>query len=108
MNPVLRTTAAIVLAAAPAFAAQQAETPRPTPAASTTSDYVTTTGIKSQIFEVRHRDPAALVAVLRPLGSGFAGATVAYSNEFRTLSVRDWPENIATIGEAIKRLDVAE
>jgi hypothetical protein len=45
---------------------------------------------------------------LRPLGSGFKGATIQYSSEFRTLTVRDFPENIAAIEEALKRLDTPQ
>jgi hypothetical protein len=42
------------------------------------------------------------------LGSGFKGATIQFSDEFRTLTVRDFPENIAAIEEALKRLDVSQ
>jgi hypothetical protein len=43
---------------------------------------------------------------LRQLGSGFKGASLSASSEFKTLTVRDFPENLATIEEALKRLDV--
>src|SRR5205814_6837507 len=33
------------------------------------------------------------------------GAAISSSSEFRTITVRDFPENLATIEEAIKRLD---
>src|SRR5262249_22251923 len=49
-----------------------------------------------------------LVPVIRLLTSGFKGAQLAASNEFRTITVRDFPENIAAIEEAIKRLDKPE
>jgi hypothetical protein len=117
MNAFLRklipSLAALALSATVA-AAQEATTPapRPTPAPQAQPaqglDYVDFTGFKSQIFEIKQRDPASLIPVLRPLGSGFKGATIAASSEFRTLSVRDFPENIATIAEAIKRLDVPQ
>jgi hypothetical protein len=114
MKSFLRTTAAsvavIVLLAPAALAGQGGDTPRPTPQAVAPPgpDYVDFTGFKNRIFEVKHRDPQSLVFVLRPLGSGFKGATMSASPEYRTISVRDFPENLATIDEAIKRLDVPE
>src|SRR5437764_4917756 len=77
-----------------------------TPAAS--DNYVTNTGFKNRVFEVQHRAPEDLVPVIRLLTSGFKGAELAASNEFRTITVRDFPENIAAIEEAIKRLDTPE
>ena len=71
-------------------------------------EFVTDKGFRSAVFEVKHREASDLAAVLRPLGSGFRGATVSANNEFRTVSVRDFPENVAAIGEAVKRLDVPE
>jgi hypothetical protein len=113
MKSFLHTTAAsvavIVLLAPAALAGQGGDTPRPTPqAAPSAPDYVDFTGFKNRIFEVKHRDPQSLVYVLRPLGSGFKGATMSASPEYRTISERDYPENLATIEEAIKRLDVPE
>jgi hypothetical protein len=81
------------------FAQQPATTPRPEP------DYVTEKGFKSRIFDVKYRDAAMLAQVLRNLGSGFKGATIQSNTEFKTITVRDFPENIATMEEAIKRLD---
>jgi len=116
MNAIVRKTvtslAILVFGATGATAAQDATTPRPSPApqasAPVAPDYVDFSGFKSRIFEIKHRDPASLVFVLRPLASGWKGATMSASPEYRTLSVRDFPENIATIDEAIKRLDVPE
>jgi len=68
-------------------------------------DFVTEKGFKSKVFDVRYRDANAVAKVLRQLGSGFKGATISSSSEFKTLTVRDFPENIATIEEALKRLD---
>ena len=78
----------------------------PTPAAS--DNYVTNTGFKNRVFEVQHRAPEDLVPVIRLLTSGFKGAQLSASNEFRTITVRDFPENIAAIDEAIKRMDKPE
>ena len=82
------------------FAQQPASTPRPEP------DYVTEKGFKSKVFDVKYRDASMLAQVLRNLGSGFKGATLQSNSEFRTITVRDFPENIVTMEEAIKRLDV--
>jgi hypothetical protein len=79
--------------------------PKPTPGAREES-FVTEKGFSSRIFEVKHRDPHDLVSVLHPLGSGFQGARIQPNRELRTISVRDFPENIAAIEAAIKRLDV--
>ena len=105
-TPKLKTYApalALLLVAlcAPAILAQQ-----PTPAPD--ANYVTNTGFKNRVFEVHNRTPEDLIPVLRLLTSGFKGAQVSASNEFRTIIVRDFPENIASIEEALKRLDTPE
>jgi type II secretory pathway component GspD/PulD (secretin) len=87
---------------------QPAATPTPQPTATHTPDYVDFTGFKGKVFDVKHRDPRSLIEALRALGSGFKGATIAYSDEFKTLTVRDFPENIAAIEEALKRLDTPQ
>jgi hypothetical protein len=71
-------------------------------------NYVTNTGFKNRVFEVHNRIPEDLIPVIRLLTSGFKGAQLAASNEFRTITVRDFPENIAAIEEAIKRIDTPE
>lgn len=71
-------------------------------------DYVETTGFKGRIFELKHREPAEIYQTLSPLGSGFKGATMTYNNDMKTITVRDFPENLAVIEEAIKRLDVPQ
>jgi hypothetical protein len=78
------------------------------PAVAATDNYVTNTGFKNKVFEVRNRTPEDLLQVIRLLTSGFKGAQLSASNEFRTITVRDFPENIAAIEEALKRLDTPE
>lgn len=68
--------------------------------------FVETTGFKNKVLDVKHRDPASLIPVLRGLASGFRGARLDPSRDFRTLTVRDFPENIAAIEDALQRLDV--
>jgi hypothetical protein len=82
--------------------AQSQTTPAPS------DNYVTNTGFKNRVFEVHNRVPEDLVPVVRLLTSGFKGAQLSASNTFRTITVRDFPENIAAIDEAIKRLDTPE
>jgi hypothetical protein len=108
--PLLSTTPA-----APAeFWQQSPQRPSTQPTAAQTapartgSDYVEEKGFKGKVFEIKHRDPDTLSNVLKPLGSGFKGATISTNNQFKTVTVRDFPENIATIEEAIKRLDTPE
>jgi type II secretory pathway component GspD/PulD (secretin) len=100
-------TLALLLSATVLCTAAFGQTPSqstPTPA----DNYVSNTGFKNRVFEVHNRLPDDLVPVIRLLTSGFKGAQLSASNEFRTITVRDFPENIAAIDEAIKRLDTPE
>ena len=92
---------ALLLLAAPAALAQ-AEAPRQE------DNYVTQKMFQSRVFDVKNRDPQSLVRVLAPLTSGFRGAVVSPNQEFHTISVRDFAENIAVIEETIRRLDTPE
>jgi hypothetical protein len=92
---------ALLVLAAPAALAQS-EAPKQE------DNYVTQKMFQNRIFDVKNRDPQSLVRVLAPLTSGFRGAVVSANPEFRTISVRDFPENIAIIEEAIRRLDMPE
>ena len=99
----------MTLALAPITYGQEAKTPGPTAvAASKGPDYVEEKGFKGKIFEIKYRDLSGLLQVIRPLGSGYKGATMSIDREFKTLTVRDFPENIASIEEAIKRLDTPQ
>jgi type II secretory pathway component GspD/PulD (secretin) len=71
-------------------------------------EYVTQKIFQNRVFDVKNRDPLALSRVLAPLTSGFRGAVVSPNQEFRTITVRDFPENIAVIEEALRRLDTPE
>jgi Bacterial type II/III secretion system short domain len=81
---------------------------QPNAAQSNEPQYVENKGFKGQIFEIKHRRPQEIIKAISPLGSGFKGATVSYNDETQTISVRDFPENIAAIEEAIKRLDTPQ
>ncbi|PYS63600.1 MAG: hypothetical protein DMF74_09495 [Acidobacteria bacterium] len=58
---------------------------------------------KSKIFEVKYRDAGRLAGVLQGLGS--RAASVSANSEFKTITVRDYPENLVIMEEALKRLD---
>ena len=81
---------------------------QPNSAKSNEPQYVENKGFKGQIFEIKHRRPQDIINAISPLGSGFKGAAVSYNDETQTISVRDFPENIAAIEEAIKRLDTPQ
>jgi len=81
--------------------AQPSATPTPAPS----DNYVTEKNFKSKVFEIKYRDPNSLGMVVSRLMSGFKGAAISANTEFRTITVRDFPENLVTIEEAIKRLD---
>lgn len=95
------TLLVLTLIIIPAVLAQQPNTTPDKPK----EEFVTERQFKSKIFDVKHREPSSIANVLRQLGSGFKGAGISANNEFKTLTVRDFPENLATIEEAIKRLD---
>jgi hypothetical protein len=94
---------ALVISVNSGLSAQQST---PAPQSKTEDNYVTEKGFKSQVFTINYREVNNLGAVLRPLLSGFKGALITSNGEFKTLTVRDFPENITTIEAAIKRLDV--
>lgn len=89
----------LCLAFASTALAQQ-NTPTPQPNKVSVESQV---GLRNRVFEIKYRDPDSLIPVLKLLGSGMGGMSV--SNEYKTITVRDFPENIATIEDAIKRLD---
>jgi hypothetical protein len=82
-----------------------AQQPTPSTPNKSEEDFVTEKGFKSKVFTINYRDPGSLGALLSPLLSGFKGVMIRADPEFKTLTVRDFPENLATIEEAIKRLD---
>jgi hypothetical protein len=96
---------ALALACACACAAQEANNQQ---AAAPPDNTVTHTSFRNRVFEVKHRDPDSLLSVLRLLTSGFKGAQISASRPFKTITVRDFPENIVSIEEALKRLDTPE
>jgi type II secretory pathway component GspD/PulD (secretin) len=99
----------ILIALALLLVAAQATFAQEKPAAISRDDeYVTQKMFQNRVFDIKNRDPQALARVLNPLTSGFRGAVVSPNQEFRTITVRDFPENITVIEEAIRRLDTPE
>ena len=98
---ILAVFALLLIPVSLSFAQQPDSRPAPRPE----DNYVTEKGFKSKVFEVKYRDANSLGNVLRQLGSGFKGASVSANSEFKTITVRDFPENLLTMEEALKRLD---
>jgi hypothetical protein len=86
-------------------AAQESSTPQPTPQP---DNYVNHTSFKNRVFEVKYRDPDSLVSAIRLLTSGYKGAQMSANRTFKTITVRDFPDNIASVEEALRRLDTPE
>jgi hypothetical protein len=63
-------------------------------------------GMRARVFQVKHQDVESLVDALKPLASGTPGAMLRSNEDLQTVTVRDFPENVAAVEQAIKRLDV--
>ena len=63
--------------------------------------------LKSKVFTVQNRDPRVIASAIKLLGSGAAFSDMNVNPELKTITVRDFPENLAAIEDAIKRLDQA-
>jgi hypothetical protein len=87
--------AALLLGAGRAAGAQKGDKPPPPPA-----------GMRAKVFQVKHQDVESLVDALKPLASGVQGAMLRANEDLRTVAARDFPENLGSIEQAIKRLDV--
>ena len=61
--------------------------------------------LRTKMFQVQHRTPRDIALAIKTLGSGTRGADFSWNDEMHTITVRDFPENIAAIEEAIGRLD---
>jgi hypothetical protein len=68
-------------------------------------EYNTVKEFKNKIFEVHNRDAREIASSVKLLGSGFKGSGMSVNAEMHTITIRDFPENLAAIEEAIKRLD---
>lgn len=104
MTPFLGLRILALAALAPCLAPAQAPPSQAAPEA----EAVTSNGFRTRMFVIQYGVPHQLGTVLRPLTSGFKGALLDAVDQdgLRTITVRDFPENLAVIEEAIKRLDV--
>lgn len=102
-NRIILAVIAVVLCSVAAGAQPEQTTPTPAPDSGQANR-----NFRSRVFEIKHRDPRNLAEVLMALGSGARGSAINYNDEFKTVTVRDYPEVIATVEDAIKRLDVPE
>lgn len=68
-------------------------------------EYNTVREYKNKVFTIQNRDVRPIFNTVHLLGSGFKGAAFSFNDELRTITVRDFPENVAAVEEAIKRLD---
>src|ERR1051325_6062895 len=68
-------------------------------------EYNTVREYKNKVFSIQNRPVRYIYNTIRLLGSGFKGAEMSFNEELKTLTVRYYPENLAAIEEAIKRLD---
>lgn len=107
MNVFRPLACAALLALCPAGFAQQPTATKAEPAKAPEPDLAILRAMKSKLFVLQHREFLQLQSSLSALGSGVAGATIRFGNQngLNTVGVRDFPENIAAIEEAIKRLD---
>ena len=61
--------------------------------------------MRAQVFQVTNFAPSQLIDALKPLTSPGSSALIIDNNATKTISVRDFPENLAAIEAAIKILD---
>jgi hypothetical protein len=61
--------------------------------------------LDTRVFEIQHGNPTSLGNAIALLGSGVGGARMSVNEELGTITVRDFPENLATIEQALGRLD---
>jgi hypothetical protein len=93
---------ALLVFALPASAQQKENEPSPSEAEAMAKAF------RSRVFEIKHRNPRDLLNVLLSMRSGVRGSAMTHSDQFNTITVRDYPEVLATVEEVIKRLDVVE
>lgn len=102
MNPVTATIILVLVVFAPSAFAQQPTKPV------AEDSYVTEKGYKTKVLELKYRRPSSLYPILTTLGSGFKGSTLYADDNFRLITVRDFPESIAIVEETVRRLDTPQ
>ena len=64
--------------------------------------------LQVKLFEIKNKQPETLVNAIMALGSGAPNTRIDPNNNLKTITVRDFPENIAAIEGALKRLDLPD
>ena len=64
--------------------------------------------LQVKLFEIKHKEPEMLARAIVALGSGAPNTRIDPNNNLKTITVRDFPENIAAIEGALKRLDLPD
>ena len=70
-------------------------------------DYNTVRELRSKVFELHNREAGDIASSIKLLGSGFKGTGLSINTGMHTITVRDFPENLAAMEGAIARLDHA-
>jgi hypothetical protein len=68
-------------------------------------EYNSVREFRNKVFDIQNRDARDIASSVKLLGSGFKGAGLSVNEQLHTITVRDFPENLVAIEEAIKRLD---
>lgn len=68
-------------------------------------EFNTVREFRNKVFTVQNREARNIFSTIKLLGSGFKGAAMSVNEDLRTITVRDFPENLAAMEDAIKRLD---
>ena len=66
------------------------------------------TKLQVKLFEIKYKQPETLANAITALGSGLPNTRIDPNNNLKTITVRDFPENIAAIEGALKRLDLPD
>ena len=73
--------------------------------ASVFAQEATTSKLKTKMFDIHYQFPHDIYRAIKTMGTLGAGADMSYNDEMHTITVKDYPENVAAIEEAIARLD---
>jgi hypothetical protein len=91
-----------------AQAPQVTPTPAPPRPPEPDPDPAVLKAMKGKVFVIKYQDAGKIGTIIRPLCSGINGSRTSMTSGsgLDAITVRDFPENLAAIEEAIKRLDI--